>query len=90
MIYLLMYGLLLVGAGFTGAVFARRLSLRDGGADKDLQEVRERLLRLEQSIESMAGDVDRVSEGHRFLTALLEGRAKGQGALPRPDSPTER
>jgi hypothetical protein len=79
------FGLLFIlGGGFLGGFFAVRM--QGGGsprADKDLQEVRERLLRLEQSMESMAGEVDRVSEGQRFMTALLEDRAKSHPPLPR-------
>jgi hypothetical protein len=69
--------------GVLGGILAVRLQAASPRADRDLQEVRERLLRLEQSLEAMAGDVDRVSEGQRFMTALLEDRAKTQPPLPR-------
>jgi hypothetical protein len=51
-----------------------------GSSDKELTEMRERMLRLEQSVETMSADIERFSEGQRFLTALLEDRAKGQPA----------
>ena len=81
---LTLFGLLFtLGAGFLGGFIAVRMQGGSPPADKDLQEVRERLLRLEQSLESMAGDVERVSEGQRFMTALLEDRAKSHPPLPR-------
>jgi len=63
-------------------------TLRGGGrsSDKELQEMRERILRLEQSVETMAGDMDRVSESQRFMTALLEDRGRAQGS-PKPLPP---
>src|SRR5688500_14338645 len=55
-----------------GSTIAMVLRRGSGGSDKELQEMRERLLRLEQSMESMTGDMERVSESQRFMTALLE------------------
>ena len=54
------------------------------GSDKELQEMRERMLRLEQSVELMASEMERVSEGQRFMTALLEDRARSQTPLNPP------
>jgi hypothetical protein len=55
-----------------------------GASDKEVAELRERMLRLEQSVETMTADVERMSEGQRFLTALLEERSKGQPAIKPP------
>ena len=67
------------------AVTARRSI---GGSDKELLELRERMNRLEQSMETMAGDMDRVAESQRFMTALLEDRGRNQGTLrPAPPPP---
>ncbi len=66
-------------------------ALRGGGgrsSEKELQDLRERMLRLEQSVETMTGEMERVSEGQRFMTALLEDRARGQSAL-KPAPPGE-
>ena len=71
--------------GSTIAMVLRRGS-GSGSSDRELQEMRERLLRLEQSMETMTGDMERVSESQRFMTALLEDRARSQGALKPPPS----
>ena len=42
-----------------------------GGAASD-----ERLARLEQAVESIAIEIERVSEGQRFVTKLLSERAQ--------------
>jgi hypothetical protein len=75
----------LFGAGFLGGIIATRSQRGNSRPDREIQEIRERLLRLEQSIETMSGDVERVSEGHRFLTALLEDRSRGRPSLPGPE-----
>lgn len=69
-------------------------TLRGGSrsSDKELAEMRERMLRLEQSVETMAGEMDRLSEGQRFMTALLEDRPRTQGSakpLPPGDAGSE-
>lgn len=69
-------------------------TLRGGSrsSDKELTEMRERMLRLEQSVETMAGEMDRLSEGQRFMTALLEDRPRAQAspkALPPGDAKSE-
>ena len=62
-----------------GVVFRMMATSKHGGAsEKELAELRERMLRLEQSLETLSADMERVSEGHRFLTALLEDRARPQ------------
>ena len=60
---------------------------QDGHSDRELREMRERLLRLEQSVETMTSDMERVAESQRFMTALLEDRGRGQGALRPPPPP---
>jgi hypothetical protein len=47
----------------------------------------ERMTRLEQAVESIALEVERISEGQRFTTKLLADRA--QAELMRPVSPPE-
>ena len=72
-------------AAFGGMLVA--ISRRnDGQSDKEIRELRERVLRLEQSMESMTGDMERVAESQRFMTALLEDRGRNQGALKPPAS----
>lgn len=56
--------------------YARRL---DRGAGKLPVEVTARLERMEQALDSIAIEVERISEGQRFTTKLLSERT---GALP--------
>ena len=46
-------------------------------------EVTSRLERMEQAIEAVAIEIERISEGQRFTTKLLsEGRNAGAAAIP--------
>jgi hypothetical protein len=42
----------------------------------------ERLARIETAIETMAIEVERISEGQRFVTKLLAERERAGGVLP--------
>jgi hypothetical protein len=48
----------------------------------------ERMERMERAIDSVAIEIERISENQRFLTKLLSERADA-GALPRPGSSRE-
>lgn len=52
--------------------FARRMDRR--GAPASASEIAPRLDRIEQAIEAVAIEVERVSEGQRFVTRLLSER----------------
>jgi hypothetical protein len=43
----------------------------------------ERLERIEQAVEAMAVEIERISEGQRFTTRLLSSRAEADAALVR-------
>jgi hypothetical protein len=48
-------------------------------------EVSARLERMEQALDTIAVEVERISEGQRFTTKLLSGRAEsGPGATEQP------
>lgn len=47
-----------------------------------------RLARIEQAIEAMAIEVERISEGQRFMTKLSTARAEEAKALPREEAST--
>jgi hypothetical protein len=47
----------------------------------ELKEILERLERMEQSIDAMAVETERISEGQRFTTKVLTERQRD--ALPR-------
>jgi hypothetical protein len=53
--------------------FAKRLE-QDGSAARVPVEVTARLERMEQAIDSIAVEVERISEGQRFTTKLLSER----------------
>jgi membrane protein implicated in regulation of membrane protease activity len=55
--------------------FARRLENRGAPPSLPSREVEERLDRIERAVESIAVEVERVSEGQRFVTKLLAERA---------------
>ena len=55
--------------------FARRLEGGGRGAEVDLASA-ERLARIEQAVEAMAIEIERISEGQRFTTKLLAARAE--------------
>ena len=63
--------------------YARRLEAKP--APSVSPEVAARLERMEQAIDSIAGEVERISEGQRFTTKLLAERtglpdARAQGS----------
>ena len=66
--------------------YAKRIEQR-GAAPKIPTEVQERLERMEQAIDSIAIEVERISEGQRFTTRLLSETRSGAGALPRTLDP---
>lgn len=49
---------------------------RRGADPAQLQRLEERLVRIEQAIDAMSVEVERISEGQRFTTKLLAERAK--------------
>lgn len=50
-------------------------------------EVLQRLHAIEQSVESIAVEVERISENQRFTTKLLAGREAAPAASVAPSSP---
>jgi hypothetical protein len=54
--------------------WARRLESRNAPAALPLRDVEERLDRIERAVEAIAVEVERVSEGQRFVTKLLAER----------------
>ena len=49
-------------------------------------ESSQRLARIEQAIDAMALEVERISEGQRFVTRLLSDRVPERVALPQESS----
>ena len=75
-------GLILVPSAFILTVaYARRLWRRGAAAVASLpQDIYERFTRVEQSIDSVAVEVERIGEGQRYLTRLMSDKALGVGA----------
>jgi hypothetical protein len=71
----IMMGLTAIGVPLARA-FARRV---EQGPPKMSPEVLARLERMEQAIDSIAVEVERISEGQRFTTKLLAERANAVG-----------
>ncbi len=76
---------LFIATAFVLAPLARALGKRiesRGAVPKIPTDVQERLERMEQAIDSIAIEVERISEGQRFTTKLLSD-ARSADVLPR-------
>ncbi len=63
--------------------YARRLWRRGAAAVSALpQELMDRLTRLDQAVDSIAVEVERVGEGQRFVTRVLADRSPDAVAIP--------
>ena len=72
-----------------GVPIARALARRiDRGAPAPSvpADVSSRLERMEQAIDAIAVEVERIAEGQRFTTRLLTDRPAASGRLGSPDS----
>ena len=69
--------------------YARRMERRDA-LPAVPSDVNARLERMEQAIDSIAIEVERISEGQRFTTKLLSERVPAPDALPAPGASRER
>lgn len=58
----------------------RTQTLSPGDVERD-----QRLARIESAIETMAVEIERISEGQRFVTKLLAERERPAGVLPSRD-----
>jgi hypothetical protein len=54
--------------------YVERLKIRQGANAKQLGSIDERLARMENAIDAMSLEVERISEGQRFTTKLLADR----------------
>ncbi len=58
-------------------IITKAIEKRSSVSPRSLAGVEERLARIEQAVEAIAIEVERVSEGQRFTTKLLSERASG-------------
>jgi hypothetical protein len=56
--------------------FARRIEGRNDARPALTADVTERLERIERAVEAVALEVERISEGQRFVTQVMAERAK--------------
>ena len=54
--------------------YVERLKIRQGANARQLGSIDERLARMENAIDAMSLEVERISEGQRFTTKLLADR----------------
>ena len=76
---------ILASFGAVGTVawaYVERLKIRRGADPVGLDAIGERLARMENAIDTMSLEVERISEGQRFATKLLADRS-GTSAPPR-------
>ena len=76
------FGVLPLAIGYTVRMLRRPVAPTTA-SPRDAQQD-ERLARMEQSIDAMAIELERITEGQRFVTKLMteQGRALGAGAAP--------
>lgn len=76
----------LATVAFIAAVVVRLMDRRGGEEPRRVQRLEERVAKLEGSVESMASEMERLSEGQRFMTKLLsersQGASRGRGEEP--------
>jgi hypothetical protein len=53
-----------------------------------LDALEARLVRIEQTVDTSAIEIERISEGQRFTTRLLAERKSGSSGVPRAYEPT--
>jgi hypothetical protein len=63
-------------------VLARRLDRRESASPAGLAKIEERLSRLETGVDSIAVEIERISEGQRFTTKLLAERSGSATSAP--------
>jgi hypothetical protein len=78
--FFLMCAVIAIGVPLVRA-FARRMDKRNANAPGVDADTRNRLERIEQAVDSIAVEVERISEGQRFTTKVIAEMR----ALPQPD-----
>jgi hypothetical protein len=73
-----------IGAVTTLTMVRMWVNRRRGGdaPDKRLSEIESRLERLQQAVDSIAIETERISEGQRFTTRLLTDRSREEAGVP--------
>jgi hypothetical protein len=80
--FFLMLAAIIIGLPIARA-FARRMDRKSGGPAQIPREVTEQLTQINQAVDAIALEVERISEGQRFTTRLLsEQRDAARQTLP--------
>lgn len=80
--FFLMVAAIIIGLPIARA-FARRMDRKSGGPAQIPREVTEQLTQINQAVDAIALEVERISEGQRFTTRLLaEQRDAARQTLP--------
>jgi hypothetical protein len=80
--FFLMVAAIIIGLPLARA-FARRMDRKGGGPAQIPREVTEQLVQINQAVDAIALEVERISEGQRFTTRLLsEQRDAARQTLP--------
>jgi hypothetical protein len=80
--FFLMVAAIIIGLPIARA-FARRMDRKGGGPSQIPREVTEQLTQINQAVDAIALEVERISEGQRFTTRLLsEQREAARQTLP--------
>ncbi|HEU5183259.1 MAG TPA: hypothetical protein VFU01_01745 [Gemmatimonadaceae bacterium] len=66
------------------AIVVRLMDRRGNGDPKRLERLEERIARLEGTVDSMSSEMERLSEGQRFMTKLLSERSAARPSAPEP------
>ena len=77
------WGVILGGGGYLGLRFVRAFERRQDNQTA-LSALAQRLTALEDSMESLRGDVERLNDGHEFTTRLLTSRSQRSEAVGDP------
>jgi hypothetical protein len=79
--FFLMVAVIIIGLPLARA-FARRMDRKGGGPAQIPREVSDQLVQINQAVDAIALEVERISEGQRFTTRLLsEQRDAAQQTL---------
>jgi len=83
-----MIPVVVIGAPIARAI-ARRIEhgAQNHSANRIPSEVDARLERMEQAIDAIAVEVERIAEGQRFTSKLLAGRAENGASAETPPLP---
>jgi hypothetical protein len=74
--FFLMIAVIIIGTPLARA-FARRMDRKGAGPSQIPGELTSQLAHLSQSIDAIALEVERISEGQRFTTRLLSEQKEG-------------